>query len=226
MSDSLQPMDCSMPGLSAPHHLPKFAQVHIHFISGAIQPFHPLTASAPSALNLSQNQGLFQWISCSHSNLIVLWPERCLIWFNLNLPRLALWLSMWSILANVPCALKRMCILLLLNRTLSLSVCLSVCLSLEIQTDTHIEIWWYIYTHTHTHPPTHTYTHMYQLSPAGLIYHLRLCLGLLVGKVMPRGLSRCGCGFRKSLDIRSADWRGYIPTLLVAWPEASQHCCL
>ena len=53
-------MDCSMPGLLVPHHLPEFAQVHIPYISDAIQASHPLTPSSPSALNLSQHQGLFQ----------------------------------------------------------------------------------------------------------------------------------------------------------------------
>ena len=43
-----------------PHHLPKLAQVHVHCISDAVQPAHPLTPSSPSALNLSQHQGLFQ----------------------------------------------------------------------------------------------------------------------------------------------------------------------
>ena len=60
MSDSLQPMDCSMPGLPVPHHLPEFAQVHVHCISGAIHPSYPLTPSSPSALSLSQHRELFQ----------------------------------------------------------------------------------------------------------------------------------------------------------------------
>ena len=55
---SLQPVDCSMPSFSVPHHLPKFAQVHIHCISDIIQPSHHLTPSSPSAFNLSQHQGL------------------------------------------------------------------------------------------------------------------------------------------------------------------------
>ena len=54
------PLDCSMPGLSVPHHLPKFAQGHVYCISDAIQPAHPLTPSSPSALSLSQHQVLFQ----------------------------------------------------------------------------------------------------------------------------------------------------------------------
>ena len=59
-------MELSMPGLTVPHHLPKFAQLHIYCLSDAIQPFHPLKPSSPSALNLSQYQRLFQWVSCSH----------------------------------------------------------------------------------------------------------------------------------------------------------------
>ena len=59
-------MDCSIPGLNVPHHLPKFAQLHVYCISNAIQPSHPLKPSSPSALNLSQPQRLFQWVSCSH----------------------------------------------------------------------------------------------------------------------------------------------------------------
>ena len=54
------PTDCSTPGLPVPHHLPEFAEVHAHCISDAVQPSHPLTPSTPSALNLSQHQGLFQ----------------------------------------------------------------------------------------------------------------------------------------------------------------------
>ena len=53
------PMDCSTPGLPVPHHLPKFAKVHVHFIGNAIQLSHPLMTSSPSALNLSEHQGLF-----------------------------------------------------------------------------------------------------------------------------------------------------------------------
>ena len=48
-------------GLSVPHHLPKLVRVHVHGISDAIRPSHPLTPSSP-ALSLSQHQGLFQWV--------------------------------------------------------------------------------------------------------------------------------------------------------------------
>ena len=54
-------MDCRMPGLPVPLHLSEFAQVHVHWISDAIQSSHPLLPSSPSALNSSQRQGLFQW---------------------------------------------------------------------------------------------------------------------------------------------------------------------
>ena len=59
-------MGCSMPGLTIPHHHPKFAQVHVHCIGDAIQPSPPLTPSSPSALELAQYQGLFQWVDCLH----------------------------------------------------------------------------------------------------------------------------------------------------------------
>ena len=36
------PMDCSMPGLPVHHQVPKFTQAHVHWVGGAIQPFHPL----------------------------------------------------------------------------------------------------------------------------------------------------------------------------------------
>ena len=58
------PMDCRMPDLPVPHHLLKFAQVYLHFISDAIQPSHPLVLSSP-VLSLSQYLELFQWVSCS-----------------------------------------------------------------------------------------------------------------------------------------------------------------
>ena len=60
------PMDCSMPGLPVPHHIPEFVQVHVHCISDAIQPSHPLVPSSPPALDLSQHWGLFQWVIYAH----------------------------------------------------------------------------------------------------------------------------------------------------------------
>ena len=60
------PMDCSMPGFPVHHQLPELAQTHVHWVSGAIQPSHPLLSHSPPALNLSQHQGLFQWVSSLH----------------------------------------------------------------------------------------------------------------------------------------------------------------
>ena len=65
-------MDYSTPGLSVPHHLPKFAQVHVHCIGDAIQPSHPLMPSSPSALNPLQHQRVFQSVSCSHKTTKIL----------------------------------------------------------------------------------------------------------------------------------------------------------
>ena len=57
-------MDCSMPGFPILHL--EFAQTHVQRVSDAIQPSHPLSLPSPSALNLSQYQGLFHWVGSSH----------------------------------------------------------------------------------------------------------------------------------------------------------------
>ena len=60
------PMNRSMPGLLVQHQLPEFTQTHVHWVSDAIQPSHPLSSSSPPAHNPSQHQGLFQWVNSSH----------------------------------------------------------------------------------------------------------------------------------------------------------------
>ena len=60
------PMNHSTPGLPVHHQLPESTQTHIHWVSDAIQPSHPLSTPSPPALNLSQHQGLFQWVNSSH----------------------------------------------------------------------------------------------------------------------------------------------------------------
>ena len=55
-------MGCRMPGFPVPYYLPEFAQTHVHWIGDAIQPSHPLLPSSPFAFNLSQHQGLLQWV--------------------------------------------------------------------------------------------------------------------------------------------------------------------
>ena len=59
-------MNCSTPGLTVHHQLPEFTQTHVHWVSGIIQPSHPLLSPSPPAPNSSQCQGLFQWGSSSH----------------------------------------------------------------------------------------------------------------------------------------------------------------
>ena len=59
-------MNCSMPGFPVHHQLPEFTQTHVHRVSDAIQPSHPLSSPSPPAPNPSKYQGLFQWLSSSH----------------------------------------------------------------------------------------------------------------------------------------------------------------
>ena len=60
------PMDCSTPGLPVHRQLPEFTQTCVHRVGDAIQPSQPLSSPFPPAFNLSQNQGLFHWVSFSH----------------------------------------------------------------------------------------------------------------------------------------------------------------
>ena len=59
------PMNCRMPGLSVHHQLPEFIQIHVHRVSDAIQPSHPLLSLSPPAPNSSQHQSLFQRVNSS-----------------------------------------------------------------------------------------------------------------------------------------------------------------
>ena len=60
------PMNRSTPGLPVHHQLPEFTETHVHRVSDAIQPSHPLSFPSPPAPNPSQHQSLFQWINSSH----------------------------------------------------------------------------------------------------------------------------------------------------------------
>ena len=59
------PMNCSTPGLTVHHQLPKSTQTYVHGVGDAIQPSHPLSSTSPD-LNLFQHQGLSQWVSSQH----------------------------------------------------------------------------------------------------------------------------------------------------------------
>ena len=60
------PMNHSTPGLPVHHQLPEFIQTHVHQVSDAIQPSHPLWSPSPPAPSPSQHQGLFRLINSSH----------------------------------------------------------------------------------------------------------------------------------------------------------------
>ena len=72
------PMNRSTPSLPVHHKLPEFTQTHVHQVSDAIQPSHPLSSPSLPALSPSQHQGLFQWVSSSHEVAKVLdfQPQR------------------------------------------------------------------------------------------------------------------------------------------------------
>ena len=59
-------MNRSTPGLPVHYQLPESTQTHVHCVGDAIQPSHPLSSPSPPALNLSQHQGLFKWVSSPH----------------------------------------------------------------------------------------------------------------------------------------------------------------
>ena len=63
-------MDCSTPGLPVHHQLPESTQTHVHWVSDATQPSHPLSSPSPTAFNLSQHQGL-----SNESVLCIKWPK-------------------------------------------------------------------------------------------------------------------------------------------------------
>ena len=60
------PMNRSTPGLPVHHQLLEFTQTHVHPVSDAIQPSHPLSSPSPLTPNPSQHQRLFQWVNSSH----------------------------------------------------------------------------------------------------------------------------------------------------------------
>ena len=78
------PINRSMPGLPVHHQLPESIQTHVHRVGDAIQPSHPLLSPFPPALNLSQHQGLFQWVNSSVLVLyLMLIPQSTSCWFLL-----------------------------------------------------------------------------------------------------------------------------------------------
>ena len=73
------PMDCSTPDFPVHHQLPELAQIHVHRVSDAIQPFHPLSSPSLPAFNLSQHQGF-----SSESVLHIRWPKYWSFSFSIS----------------------------------------------------------------------------------------------------------------------------------------------
>ena len=73
------PMNRSMPGLPVHHQLPEFTQTHVHRVSHAIQPSHPLSSPSPPAPNPSQHQGL-----SNESTLCIRWPKYWSFIFSIS----------------------------------------------------------------------------------------------------------------------------------------------
>ena len=72
-------MDCSTPSLPVHHQLPESTQTHVHWVSDAIQPSHPLLSPSPLAFDLSQHQGF-----SNESALRIRWPKYWSFSFNIS----------------------------------------------------------------------------------------------------------------------------------------------
>ena len=102
-------MDCGMPGFPVHQQLLELAQTHVHRVSDAILPSHPLLSPSPPTWNLSQHQGLFQGVSFSHQLAKVLelqlqhqsiqWLSELIYfridWFDLPATKVKLFTTDW-----------------------------------------------------------------------------------------------------------------------------------
>ena len=82
MSDSLRPMNRSMPGLPVHQHLPEFTQTHVHQVHDAIQPSHPLSSPSPPAPNPSSIR-----VFSNESTLHMRWPKYWSFSFSIILSK-------------------------------------------------------------------------------------------------------------------------------------------
>ena len=108
-------MDYSTPGFPVHHQFPGLTQTHIHWVSDAIQPSHPLLSRSPPAFNLSQHQGLFRWVSSSHQVAKVL--------DSINVGKAKdnwWWWCLWVGGEGGRVDLKELCILMKVTREISL----------------------------------------------------------------------------------------------------------
>ena len=70
VSDSLRPHESEHARPPCHHQLPEFTQTHVHRVSDAIQPSHPLSSPFPPAPNPSQHQSF-----SNESTLRMRWPK-------------------------------------------------------------------------------------------------------------------------------------------------------
>ena len=93
------PMNCSTPGLPVHHQLPEFTQTHVHRVTDAIQPSHPLSSPSP-APNPSQHQSL-----SNESTLCMRWPKYWSFSFSIipskEIPELSSFRMDWLDLLSV-----------------------------------------------------------------------------------------------------------------------------
>ena len=73
------PMDCSTPGFPVHHQFLELTQTHVHRVSDAIQPSHPLLSPSPPVFNLSQHEGLF-----NESVLCIRWTKNWSFSFSIS----------------------------------------------------------------------------------------------------------------------------------------------
>ena len=73
------PMDCTTPGFPVLHHFPELSQTHVHSLSDAIQPSHPLSFPSAPAFNLSQHR-----VFSNESALLIRWPKYLSFSFSIS----------------------------------------------------------------------------------------------------------------------------------------------
>ena len=85
------PTDCSTPGFPVHHHLPEFAQTHVHWVSDAIQPSHPLSSPSifPSIRVFSDESALcIRWPNIGASASASVLPMNIQDWSPLEMTSL------------------------------------------------------------------------------------------------------------------------------------------
>ena len=79
VSNSCDPMDCSMPGFPVHCQFPEFTQTHVLWVGDAIQPSHLLSPPSLPAFNLSQHQ-----VFSNESVPCIRWPKYWNFSFNIS----------------------------------------------------------------------------------------------------------------------------------------------